>query len=335
MKGKKRWFSMLLIVCMLSIITACSSPETEKNESSQTTEQTGQDTKEEKQENEETENKEEQEVKAEDEENESQGLEFESNDITIENEGRNIPATFVVPSGEGKYPLVVMHHGFAGSRQEAGGFEKIAEALAKEGIASIRLDFAGCGDSKEPYTEYNFTNNKSDSKACLNYALENEKIDKEKLGILGYSMGGRISILLTQEENPYKAMALLAPAAFTSETNAIAEAKDNLKKAEKTGSIKIEWFGNDLEVGEQYYKEFVDSCDIIDNMKNTLPTLLMYGDKDTTVPSETTLNCGEKLNAEVVKIKDADHGFGFYSGEEESGDQVVEAATKFFIEQLK
>lgn len=328
MKGKKQWFSMLLMVFILSFVTACNST-TDKNEQKKVAEEDKQ-----KPENEENQVNQEKEEQKEADDN-SKNLGFESDDIFIKNEGRNIPATFVLPSGEGKFPLVVMHHGFAGSRQEGGGFERIAEALAKEGIASIRFDFSGCGDSKEPYTEYNFTNNKSDSKACLNYALENENIDKDKIGILGYSMGGRISILLTQEENPYKAMALLAPAAFTRDTEAIKEAEENYKRAEKTGSIKIEWFGQELEVGEQYYKEFIDSCNTIDNMQNRMPTLMMYGDKDTTVPSETTLNCGKKLDAQIVKIENADHGFGFYSGEKEQGDQVVKTALEFFKEQLK
>lgn len=328
MKGKKQWFSMLLMVFILSFVTACNST-TDKNEQKKVAEEDKQ-----KPENEENQVNQEKEEQKEADDN-SKNLGFESDDIFIKNEGRNIPATFVLPSGEGKFPLVVMHHGFAGSRQEGGGFERIAEALAKEGIASIRFDFSGCGDSKEPYTEYNFTNNKSDSKACLNYALENENIDKDKIGILGYSMGGRISILLTQEENPYKAMALLAPAAFTRDTEVIKEAEENYKRAEKTGSIKIEWFGQELEVGEQYYKEFIDSCNTIDNMQNRMPTLMMYGDKDTTVPSETTLNCGKKLDAQIVKIENADHGFGFYSGEKEQGDQVVKTALEFFKEQLK
>lgn len=298
MKRNKKWFSMLLIAAMLSLATACSSP-TEKESKTEIT-----------------------------------VYEFESQDIQVENEGREVPATFVVPKGEGKYPLVVMHHGFAGSRQEGGGFEKIAEDLAKNGIASIRFDFPGCGDSKASFTEFNITNNISDSRACLAYALENEKIDGDKVGIFGYSMGGRISVLLTQEESPYKAVALLAPAAFTRDTAAMAEAEENMHKAQEEGMLKMEWFGNELEVGEQHYRELVESCEVIDNMKNTMPALVMYGDKDVMVPPETALNCGEKLDAEMVKIEGADHGYGFYSGEEFI-NQVVETTTKFFTEQFK
>lgn len=41
---------------------------------------------------------------------------------------------------------------------------------------------------------------KSDSNASLAYLLENYDIDEEKLGILGYSMGGRLALEIVSEE---------------------------------------------------------------------------------------------------------------------------------------
>ncbi|MDR1893554.1 MAG: hypothetical protein LBQ61_02525, partial [Spirochaetales bacterium] len=53
-----------------------------------------------------------------------------SQDALIPNEGRQVPATLTLPAGKGPFPLVVFNHGFAGSRQEGGGFARLAEALA-------------------------------------------------------------------------------------------------------------------------------------------------------------------------------------------------------------
>jgi len=135
-----------------------------------------------------------------------------SEDITIENDGRAVPTTVVVPDGEGPFPVVVMNHGHGGGRQENGGFGKIAEALAEEGILTIRMDFPGSGDSEEPFTEGYLSNMISDSNASLDYVLENYPADPDRLGIFGYSMGGRIALTIAgSADNPYRAVALLAP----------------------------------------------------------------------------------------------------------------------------
>ncbi len=135
-------------------------------------------------------------------------------EIIINNENREVPATVVIPVGEGPFPAVVMNHGHGGSRQENGGFAGVAEALANQGIASIRMDFPGCGESEQPFTENYLSNMISDSNASLAYLLENYAVDADKLGIFGYSMGGRIALTIgSEEENPYKAMGLLAPSA--------------------------------------------------------------------------------------------------------------------------
>lgn len=74
-------------------------------------------------------------------------------DVTVMNGARAVPATVVIPDGEGPFPAVVMNHGHGGGRQEGGGFERLAKALADAGILTIRMDFPGNGDSKEPFTE--------------------------------------------------------------------------------------------------------------------------------------------------------------------------------------
>ena len=120
-------------------------------------------------------------------------------EVTVMNGARAVPATVVVPDGAGPFPAVVMNHGHGGGRQEGGGFAKLAKALADAGIMTIRMDFPGTGDSKEPFTEGYLSNMISDSNASLVFMLANFPADPTKrLGILGYSMGGRIALTIAQ-----------------------------------------------------------------------------------------------------------------------------------------
>ena len=81
-------------------------------------------------------------------------------DTFVSSRGVQVPATFVMPvtHDEQPVPLVVMAHGHGGSRNETGVFGRVAESLARRGIASIRMDFPGCGDSTESFTRHNLTN---------------------------------------------------------------------------------------------------------------------------------------------------------------------------------
>ena len=69
----------------------------------------------------------------------------------IPSRGVSIPATMVIPprKPEQALPLVLLLHGHGGTREEAGAFTRVAAELAARGIASIRMDFPGCGDSTE------------------------------------------------------------------------------------------------------------------------------------------------------------------------------------------
>ena len=82
-----------------------------------------------------------------------------------------VPAILTLPEASGKVPLVVMAHGHGGSKEEAGGFTAIAEALAREGIASIRMDFPGCGASAEPFTANTVSAMLADFEAARVYAV--------------------------------------------------------------------------------------------------------------------------------------------------------------------
>ena len=84
-----------------------------------------------------------------------------------------------MPSGEGKFPVVVMLHGTGSNRDEAGnGYKMAAPVLAeKYGIATIRIDFMGSGDSTADYTGYTFESAVSDAVAAANYAKTLEQID--------------------------------------------------------------------------------------------------------------------------------------------------------------
>jgi hypothetical protein len=266
-------------------------------------------------------------------------------EVTVMNGARAVPATVVVPDGEGPFPAVVMNHGHGGGRQEGGGFTRLAKALADAGILTIRMDFPGNGDSKEPFTEGYLSNTISDSNASLAYLLANFPADPNRLGILGYSMGGRIALTIGETEgNPYKAMGLLAPSANPGKELALflagseaeydrlyAEASSDKGYADYTTQ-----YGQQQQLSKQWFDELIASrpLETISAYKGAM--LVVHGDKDVVIkPAENEAVVAAYPSASTVLVPEADHGYGFYSDQPEVSALVESSFAKFFGDALK
>ena len=262
--------------------------------------------------------------------------------VSIENDGRQVPAVITLPKGEGPFPAVVMNHGHGGSKDENVGFGGVAAALAEAGIASVRMDFPGCGDSTEPFTKNTLTNMKSDSNASLAYLLANYPIDADKLGIMGYSMGGRLALeIVSEKENPYKAVVLLSAAANPGEESiaGILPAGSSIDAAVAAAKEKGSFdyttrYGQNLSLSAQWFEDMlVDPLAAIKNY--TGPMLVLHGDKDDVVTDATNkLIVKAYPAAEEVIVPDADHGYGFYSEQPDVTAAVEGNISAFFSRHL-
>ena len=142
------------------------------------------------------------------------GSSAKAKDVEIPGTRGTIAATVQLPvrSARGdELPLVVLCHGFTGNRQGDGHFAPLADDLAAQGIATVRLDFAGCGDSTEPYTAYTLANMAADVDSVIAYMQATYGTGKTAL--VGHSMGGRLASLYPQlGQYPVTALARWSPA---------------------------------------------------------------------------------------------------------------------------
>ena len=262
--------------------------------------------------------------------------------VSIEANGRVIPAVVTLPASGDPWPAVVLNHGHGGNKDEGTGFGGIAEALAEAGIASIRMDFPGCGDSTEPFTENTLSNMIADSNAAKDYLVANYPVDGDKLGILGYSMGGRIALeIITAEDNPYKATLILSGLSTPGEeaiANILPEGmtvEDAIAVAEEKGSYDYTTqYGQELSLSAQWFTDMLaDPLADIDSY--TGPMLVIHGDKDDVVTDATNkLTVSSYPAAEELIVPDADHGYGFYSDQPDVTAMVEGSITDFFAEHL-
>jgi pimeloyl-ACP methyl ester carboxylesterase len=118
--------------------------------------------------------------------------------VTLEG---GIAATLNLPESAAAAPAVLMLHGFGSSRDEVGSmYVREAEALAKEGIASLRIDFRGFGKSDGDTGATTIDGQLADAKVAAAYLAKQEGVDPKRLGVLGFSLGGGVGTLLAADE---------------------------------------------------------------------------------------------------------------------------------------
>ena len=198
-------------------------------------------------------------------------------------------------------PCVLMLHGFTGTSIEPHRlFVTMARAFANAGIAALRFDFRGSGQSEGVFSDMTLTRELEDALAAI-AVLEgrSDVIDRARTGILGLSMGGLMAAL-TVGTVAVKALALWAPASPAVMLGFFEGERRNeqfIRGAFARGFAGQEFpagMGFDVPSGHMdmggnpVSKEFfIDALnhDSLETVKNhTGPALIVHGTADPTVP---------------------------------------------------
>lgn len=253
-----------------------------------------------------------------------------------------IPAILTIPITDDDFPLVVMAHGHSGSKEESGGFTDIANALSSNGIAVIRMDFPGCGESEESFIKNTINNMVDDVVTCKNYVVNNYNISSDSIGLFGYSMGGRViqTILNYNYIEDVKGIVLLAPAVdkydIINKLGGI-DVYNGLKdKANSQGSIEFTTiFGAKLDLSIEWFEQLENDTPLDDVKPFDGVALVIYSEEDKFVSPMVSKLEAEKLKANLVSIDGASHFYGFHNNKALIRQTVIEATVKTFKEAFK
>ena len=259
--------------------------------------------------------------------------------VSIDAGDHQIPATVCMPTAEGTYPAVVMLHGTGSNRDEAGGgYAYAAPVLAeKYGVATIRIDFMGNGDSTADYTGYTFASAVADAVAAAEYIAAQENIDGEHLGVMGWSQGGT-DALLSAGQHPaiFKSVVTWAGAPDLG----LLLTDEDYAEAQQNGYFTMEFDWRDsLNVSLQWCEDVknVNVLDVFTAFDG--PVLAIHGTEDTTVdPDWSNKIAGTSTNeaSGTCFIEGMDHTFNVFTEEDlHSLYTAIDATGEFFAATLK
>ena len=259
-------------------------------------------------------------------------------ETTFPSRGVQVPAAVTLPDMRGgAVPIVVFAHGHNGSRNENRGFAAIAEALAARGIASVRIDFAGCGASTESFRSNCLTTMKADLSAAVAYAQA--ELNASAIGLFGYSMGGRVILEALAEGLAADAVALLAPAADTQDLiRTTFEDFEAMHEAAKVGGFYPNRFGDDQveELSLAWFEDLLRYDDPAYSAAQAYsgPSLVLYAQDDATVSPAVCEHVADALGADTADASGKGHGYGFFLETDPIREGIAQHTAAFFCNHL-
>lgn len=234
--------------------------------------------------------------------------------ITLENNKEKIFGILHRPLHSSQVPAVVICPGFAGNK--CGKFRifvTLGKELAKQGIAVLRFDYRGAGDSEGEFQDITLEGKISDTLKCLNFLANDPQIDSSRLGLLGRSLGGAIAVLTARRCQEIKSLVLWAPV-FRSDP--WRELWESFKSNQQLDQSKQEILRNlpanipNLEFLSQFFK--LDLQHELEGLTQ-IPLLHIHGEQDHVVRIEHAKDF-ERVRAGIdntrfVQLPKSDHDF--------------------------
>lgn len=206
----------------------------------------------------------------------------------------------------------------------------IADSLSQQGIAVLRFDFTGLGQSEGDFANTNFSSNVQDLLHAANY-LESEY--RAPAILVGHSLGGTACLAVAKQIDSVRAVATIGSPADAEHVLGLLES--DLETIEQQGEARVQLGGLPFKIR----KDFVDDIRS-QNVRDGIHTLgrallVMHSAVDRVVPIEEAARIYTSAlhPKSFVSLDDADH---MLSNERDSryAGQVLAAWASRYIEVL-
>ena len=142
---------------------------------------------------------------------------YYSEDVTFENTKANISlsGTLTLPKKDGNFPVVILITGSGPQNRDEEllghkPFLVISDYLTKNGIAVLRYDDRGVGQSKGDFKTATSADFATDVESAITFLKTRKEINKKKIGLVGHSEGGLIAPMVASKSKDVSFIVLLA-----------------------------------------------------------------------------------------------------------------------------
>lgn len=229
---------------------------------------------------------------------------MKSESFTFTNkQGLQLAAKIDFPIHKKPLQFAIFSHFFTGNKNFT-AVRNISRALNENGIAVMRFDFAGLGESKGAFEDTNFSTNVDDLTAAAEYLTEHYKCPKI---IIGHSLGGAAAVFAASRIEAVEAVVTIgAPADPVHVGHLFEECKETIHTR---GEAKVDIAGRKFVIKKQFLDD-LESKDMQAVLKDLRkPLLVFHSPQDKVVEVENAAKIYKEARhpKSFVSLDGADH----------------------------
>jgi dipeptidyl aminopeptidase/acylaminoacyl peptidase len=282
--------------------------------------------------------------------------------ITLDYNGLKLAGILYLPNGaspENPCPVFTVLHGFGGHKD--GGSSKMGAAMLEDlGYATLRIDMPGCGESEGERGRVMCLEQVDCVKLALDYLEQRPDIDSKRLGLMGSSFGGAVSVYTAGIDDRVAAVISAGgwgdgerkfrgqhptPEAWAKFTGMLEQGKKH--KAETGQSLMVPRYdivpipqhlrgglssGGHTEFPAETAQSMFDfrADDVVGNIAPR-PLLLLHSANDSVTPTEQSIEMFKRAGqpADLILLSDVDH-FTFGENNPRVRNVVADWLIKYF-----
>ncbi|MCS3629686.1 putative redox protein [Salinibacter ruber] len=224
--------------------------------------------------------------------------------VRFENaDGNALAARLDRPDGESPCAFALFAHCFTCSKDlRAAG--AISRALTRHGIAVLRFDFTGLGESEGEFADTNFSSNVEDLIAAAGYLSEHYEAPRI---LVGHSLGGAAVLQAAQRLDSVQAVSTIG--APYDPGHVTQHLQDAVEDIEEKGEARVQLAGRTFTIRKQFLDDLAAT-----KMETTIRTLgrallIFHSPVDQTVGANNAAKIFQaaKHPKSFVSLDDADH----------------------------
>jgi alpha-beta hydrolase superfamily lysophospholipase len=209
--------------------------------------------------------------------------------VTFLSEGQKIAGVLHLPDRRSP-PCVIASHGLLSSK-ESEKYIALGDRLSQEGIAMLRFDFRGIGESEGKIEEDTISRRIVDLDSAIEF-MKSRRDMKNRIGLLGSSLGGYVSLLKAPQAQEEKIRAVVIWATPFH--------LDDLKSNKGTEGHPLP--------GEAFFED-LPKHRLLPLLPRVTNCMVIHGEKDELVPVDQAWEIFHSLGApkEIRILEGADH----------------------------
>jgi len=232
--------------------------------------------------------------------------------VSFTSEGQKISGILHLPNSENP-PCVIASHGLLSSK-DSEKYIALGKAISNEGIAMLRFDFRGVGESEGSEKDNTISKKLLDLQSAIHF-IQSSLGHSTKIGLLGSSLGGFLSLIQASKDQEIKAVVTWATPLYLNDLRS--------KKQEEEYPLPPDEFFEDLSKYRLLlFVHRVSRC------------LVIHGEKDELVPMEQSIEIFRHLSLpkEIHIIGGADHRLTDQAHRRGAINLTVEWFKKYLLE---